>query len=1034
MAACPACGKENPEEARFCLACGSSLDAEPSPREVRKTVTILRCDVTGSTSLGEQLDPESLRRVMSRLFDEMGAVIESHGGTVEKFIGDAVMAVFGVPQAHEDDALRAVRAAAEMRDRMKTLNDELERDRGVRLALRTGVTTGEVVAGDPSTRQTFVTGDPANVAARLEQSAEPDEVLLGEQTYALVRSAVEAAPLPPLQVKGKAQPLQTWRLLRVLPGAEQIPRRFDTPMVGREHDLEELAKAFAAAKVERSCRLVTIVGEPGIGKSRLAAEFSASVSNQATVLRGRCLPYGAGITYWPLVEIVRSAAQGETRAHILELLVGEPDAELVADRVAAAVGARRATSTTEETFWATRKLVERLARDRPLVLIVDDLQWAEPTFFDLLEHLTYLVRSTPILLLCLARPELAEVRPRWPEPRLRLEPLSSSQSRTLVDQLAGRIVLDEGLQERIAKAAEGNPLFVEQMLAMVDGPVDELAVPATIQALLAARLDRLGAEERAVLDCAAVVGEEFWSGAVGALTRSDPSRTLLELVRVELIRPRESLLRGEDAYEFVHLLIRDAAYGSTPKETRAALHERLADWLHAKDEEQGVSHDEIVGYHLEQAHRYRTDLGPRDEEAIELAGRAGEHLGSAGHSAYLHGDTPAALSLLSRAAELLPAGEPRRFEILADLSTALLEVGDREHAADAISQLSESADPATAALGRVQHRLLKMQAGIDIPFVEEAALDAEAAIELLERANDHRGLARAWLLLGEVANTRDRRDEMGEGARRSAEHAHLAGDTRAEAEGIRLWGGALVYGPIPAPEGIAQLELVLARGDVNLMVEAAVVAPLAALKAMRGDFEAARRGIDRARQIQLELGLRLQLARLGFMSSRVERLAGNLEAAESELRQSLEALIEVGERGRSFMVALELAGVLSDLGRPQEALQALEYARVSPRIEEDHYWLLYEGKVLSALGDTSGGEHAASRAVELGAQSDDLAAMGDALLSLAAIRADTAGAAAARPLLDQAVEVFERKGDLVSAEKARALAGELTAEQPAERD
>jgi tetratricopeptide (TPR) repeat protein len=493
------------------------------------------------------------------------------------------------------------------------------------------------------------------------------------------------------------------------------------------------------------------------------------------------------------------------------------------------------------------------------------------------------------------------------------------------------------------------------------------------------------------------------------------------------------LLRGEDAYEFVHLLIRDAAYGSTPKETRADLHERLADWLHAKDEEQGVSHDEIVGYHLEQAHRYRTELGPRDAETLELAGRAGDHLAIAGHSAYLHGDTPAALSLLSRAAELLPAGEPRRFEILADLSTALLEVGDREQAADAISELSASADPATAALGRVQRRLLEMQAG-NISMTDQPERDAKAAIGLLERANDHRGLARAWLLLGEVANTRDRRDEMGEGARRSAEHAHLAGDNRAEAEGIRLWGGALVYGAIPAPEGIAQLERVLARGDLNLMVEAAVVAPLAALKAMRGDFEAARRHVGRARQIQLELGLRLQLARLGFMSSRVERLSGNLEGAEHELRQSLEALVEVGERGRSFMVALELAGTLSDLQRPQEAMQLLEYVRSSPWSEEDFYSLLHEGKVLWALGDVSGAERAASRAVELGRQNDDLSARGEALVSLAAIRAETAGPAAAEPLLHQAVEVFERKGDLVSAEKTRALAGELAAEQPAERD
>jgi class 3 adenylate cyclase len=421
------------------------VTAPPHPRDVRKTVTILRSDVTGSTSLGEQLDPEALRSVMNRLFDEMQGVVESHGGTVEKFIGDAVMAVFGVPQAHEDDALRAVRAAAEMRERLYTLNDELERHRGVRLALRTGITTGEVVAGDPATRQTFVTGDPANVAARLEQSAEPGEILLGDPTYVLVSSAVDAQPVPLLQVKGKSEPLRAWRLVDVLPGAEPIPRRFDTPMVGRQADLAQLEDVFAAVKAEGACRLATVLGEPGIGKSRLANEFSSRITDEATVLRGRCLPYGAGITYWPLVEIVRTAARGETRAHILELVAGEPEAQLIADRVAAAVGAGH-PGGTEETFWATRKLVERLARDRPLVLIVDDLQWAEATFFDLLEHLTYLVRSAPLLLLCVARPELAEVRPNWPGLRLRLAPLSSDEARRLLDELAGSSVLDDALR------------------------------------------------------------------------------------------------------------------------------------------------------------------------------------------------------------------------------------------------------------------------------------------------------------------------------------------------------------------------------------------------------------------------------------------------------------------------------------------------------------------------------------------------------------------------------------------------------------
>ena len=378
MLVCPRCSRENPQGARFCNACAAPL-SEEEPK-VRKTVSIVRCDVTGSTALGERLDAEALRGVMTRYFDEMRTVIERHGGTVEKFIGDAVMAVFGIPVLHEDDALRAVRAAAEMREALEKLNHELGRERGVGLQVRTGVMTGEVIASDPSTGHAFVTGDAANVAARLETSAQPGEILIGEPTHRLVSVAVEADPVEPLTVKGKAEPLRAWRLVAVRPDAQLLARRLDIPMVGRTRELADLLAVYERATDERRCEVVTIVGEPGIGKSRLSEELSRLVDDEASVLRGRCLPYGEGITYWPLIEMLRAAARSEDRAH----------ADLIAERVAAAVGAAEGGAPSEETFWAVRKLFERLARTRPLVLVIDDLQWAERTFQELLEHVAYL--------------------------------------------------------------------------------------------------------------------------------------------------------------------------------------------------------------------------------------------------------------------------------------------------------------------------------------------------------------------------------------------------------------------------------------------------------------------------------------------------------------------------------------------------------------------------------------------------------------------------------------------------------------------
>ena len=549
MPACGNCGYESDRAFTFCPRCGTESGAA-LPREQRKTVTVLFCDLTGSTALGETLDPERLRALLARYFDRMKAIVERHGGSVEKFIGDAVMAVFGVPALHEDDALRAVRAAAEMRDALPELG----------LQGRIGVTTGEVVTG---TEERLATGDAVNVAARLESAAQPGEVLIGQPTLALVRDAADVEPIEPLELKGKSDPVPAYRLL----GVHEVPERAGRGLfVGRDRELAMLREAGERVRADERCELITVVGDAGVGKSRLTAEALASID--ATVLRGRCPPYGEGITYWPVVEVLKQ----------LHVLPPEPAA---AEAVRSLLGQTEAATSADEIAWAFRKTLEHAAAERPLVVVFDDIQWGEEVFLDLIEHVALLSSGASVMLFCIARPELTERRPAWPV-SLRLEPLADGD----VDELIPERIIGE-LRDKIARASGGNPLFIEEMLAVARETDGQVVVPPTLQALLAARVDQLEAKERSVLERGAIEGEIFHRGAVQALAPEEAQVTsrLAALVRKELITPVAPLFSGDDGFRFRHILIRDAAYDALPKATRADLHERFASWL----EEEGPS-------------------------------------------------------------------------------------------------------------------------------------------------------------------------------------------------------------------------------------------------------------------------------------------------------------------------------------------------------------------------------------------------------------------------------------------------------------
>ena len=1024
--------------------------ARSSPAEARKTVTVVFSDVAESTRLGAELDPEAVRRVMSRYFETASRALERHGGTVEKFIGDAVMAVFGIPSVHEDDALRAVRAVVELRDAVEVLNRELEQERGVQLRLRMGVNTGEVVAGNPADGHTLVTGDTVNVAARLEQAAAPGEILIGEATRRLVHYAVRVEPIGPISLKGKEDGVLSWRLLDVFAESPAFARRLDSPLVGRRAELAQVQEAFEHTVQERTAYLFTVLGPAGIGKSRLASELGASLPEEvARVLTGRCLPYGDGITFWPLFEIVRELVgeDEDPRPAIARLVAGEEAADAIAERIAAALGRSHEAASAEETFWAVRKLFEVLAQERPLVVVFEDVHWAEPTFLDLVEHVADWSRDAPIFLLCLARPELLEMRPSWAGGKLGatsvlLRPLTDTESGVLIDHLQGAVALPVAARTKIAEAADGNPLFAEQMVAMVaeGGSVGEIEVPPTIQALLAARLDLLGPDERAVIERASVIGKRFWAAAVEGLldegARGKVAESLQLLVRKELIGPDRSIVPGQDGYRFHHLLIRDAAYGAIPKEARSDLHERFARLI---DEAAGAGVgevEEILGYHLEQAFNYRAELGPVDEHARTLAGMAAERLAAPGRRALARGDATAAAKLLRRAAALLPGDVSARAALLGELGASLVLAGELVEA-DAV--LTEAIE-ASAASG---NRRLELHAVLERVFlralrdpegVEELRRIVEQALPELEDLGDELGLAKAWRRIADVQWMTNRWSEQAQALKRALEHAQRAGDDREAAGALMRMPMSFYYGPMPVTEAMARAEALLERAQSSRVVQSTALVCLAGLQALAGDFEEARRLLAQGRAISDELGFKVWVAGFSLIAGDIEMLADDPAAAERELRRGSEALGAMRERGLLATVAAELASAVCAQGRYEEAERLTRVTEELARpldVAAQISWHIVRATSLAGRGELESAEALARDAVRAVEQTDDLNRQGRVLVALAEIVRSAGREADAVSLLERALELFERKGNVVAADKLRGVLAERGTRSPA---
>ncbi len=1024
----------------------------------RKVVTVLFCDVVGSTGLGEALDPESLRRLMERYFEEMKAVVDRHGGTTEKFIGDAIMATFGIPRAHEDDALRAVRAAAEMRDSLRLLNQEFERDWGVAILTRTGMNTGEVITGDVRAGTTFVTGDAVNVAARLEESAPPGEIYVGDATYRLIRGLVTAEPVAPFAVKGKTEPLTAWKLLAVGPGGRAWTGWLDSPLVGRDRELRKLRQSLQRMVDDRRCEAVTILGAAGIGKSRLAREFVSGLADRAAVVSGRCLPYGEGITFWPIVEVLRDAAgigeldsPQEARPKLGALLKEGGDSALIGDRLAALLGLSEATPGIQETFWAVRKLFEELAASGPLVVVFDDIHWGETTFLDLVEYLADWLHGVPVMLLCMARPELLETRGAWmtgkPNATLvPLMPLAGTETDRLIQNLLGGAPLAEEDRARIGDVAEGNPLFVEETLRML---IDEgmlqrrngslsltadlatLTIPPTIQALLATRIDMLDEAERVVIERASVIGRAFWWGAVSELIpeeqRDRVGTSLQSLIRKDLIRPDRSELREEDAFRFAHILVRDAAYRAIPKAGRAELHERFAHWLETRSRDRAGEYEEIVGYHLEQAYRALAELGPSSERTVALGRRAAQPLASAGRRAFARGDMPAAVNLLSRATSLAPAEDPQRTELLPDLTYALMQTGDFAGMQGALDDLKRAAaaagDPglqAHAAILDLWIRLFTQPEG----WADEAHREATRAISMFDAQGNERGLAKGWSLLGLFHMMKGRFATAGEAWENAAAHAAAAGDRREELEHL-AWVPIVEWcGPGTVEEGIRRCQEVLERAEGDRKAMSVALSTWGTFEAMRGQFEEARTLQDRARSILREVALPGWMGAITQNSGWAEILVGDPAAAERDLRWGVDTLRGIGELSWMSSTAAILAEALYEQGRLEDAEEFVRVSEESAGSEDTYSQSLLRGvraKILARQGRASEAEAVARQGVAIAGPTDFAFLQAWALISLGEVLEMAGKTDEASARLHEAVAICQRKGFTVGAQRARAV-------------
>ena len=836
------------------LAPGSATSGVPL---ARRPVTVLCVAVQVAPRSGVALDPETHGAVNEHVVSGLTAVLERHGGRLAASDSEHLMGVFGVTTLHEDDALRAVRASLEAREALTVEAGSLPLHYGARLVYRFGLATGEALVGGPG--PLGFAGDVGTRAVTLAEAAKPGEIIIGPQTQQLTAGAIETDSVGS----------DRFLLQSVHVGVRPLAVRLDAPLVGRDEEMRRLEAVYTRAIRDRVTMTVTVTGEAGLGKTRLVQEFAERVGGKAHVLTGRCLHYGEGITFRPLQEVIRQAGDGDSPESIKALLDGEPDAAAVTEQLHRALGpGNQGSAAAAEIFWAVRRFLEALAQHRPLLVVLEDLHWAEPTFLDLVESLGLQAGRSPIVVVCTARPELFDHRPAWAAEAdramsIHLTPLGEDPAQALLDSLSADHRITPATRARLIDTAGGNPLYLEQLavsLSEQSGRDIRPALPPTIQALLSARLQRLGPGTSSVLVRAAIVGKDFGEQEIRELlpaeARAPLSRNLQTLVAKGLVQ-RGPGRNPHEEYSFRHILIHEAAYRSIPKSLRAELHHRYADSLEGIFSYPFPGRSEILGYHLEQSVRYHNELWPADAQSAALSLRAAVYLDAAGRAAHTRGDDVAAVNLLDRAAALLPGDDPTLGRLYTSLGTALMETGQFEKAKATLDHAQRitaaNGDDLQHAHSRVEALLLHLNMN-----PKEAAIDIARALPELRREfetnQDDLGIGNTLQLEAALHWNHSRSGAAESAWLRAADHARKVNDRRQLADILAWLASAALWGPTPAPEGIKRCQEYLDEIGNHPIGKAQILLHLAGLYAMQDDFAAAQAALGAANSLLETLG------------------------------------------------------------------------------------------------------------------------------------------------------------------------------------
>jgi DNA-binding SARP family transcriptional activator len=1007
--------------------------AEPGLKraERRKVIALAVTDLV--PELGDaNADPEVVARLTERALELVEAAAGRHHGVVYRVAGGRIITAFGAAIAHEDDALRAARASLEAGASLGASQAAFEPASQARLQLRAGIEAGIAVVCRDASGALSISGSLMAAAERAVARAGPHEILVGPIARTLLEGIAQFQP----EANGGTRDGFV-RLKAVGAAAPSAARRHDANLVGRADELAELRGAVRRATRGRRCLLVTLLGEAGIGKSRLALEL-ASETTEARVAWGTCRSYGEAVTFAPLTDVVDALIGGEpTEAALAAYLrdEGGHGGEAAGALAGALVG--EASAPTEEVFRAVRRLLEVVARERPLVVVFDDIHWAEPTFLDLIEHIAEWSDEAPLLLLCLARPELLEERPSWGSGRVNgstilLTPLAEAESEALIDELAAGDELIGETKRRIAAFAGGNPFFVEQLLAVVHQEpkyARELHTPPSVAALLSARLDQLLEGERQLLQHAAVLGAEFAIDALRSLlpglSHQSLANALEPLIRRRLLRSLDTGPNEQDRYAFAHALIQESAYETLSKRQRAALHAQYAEWLEQDDSQTQAELDELIGHQLEQAFLCWHELGVQERG---LGDRAAARLLSAGRRSCDIGDTAKAISLLTRAARLFAQDAPSRADALAELGEALRDAGEfrraEETLEEALATAASTGDAAAEARALAVRWQIRLQTDTRVSL-QEATSAFESTIDRLEQLGHQRGLAKAWVSLAEVPYLRGQAAASEEALEHALVFARAAGDKRTEAIAMSWLIGTAAFGPTAVPAAIQRCQDILAQTNGADRVAAAALRAMAWLNAMIGHFEDAWLYVERDRAILRDLGLRILASSSALIAGQVGLLAGEPHRAESELRAGYETLAEIGDHNGLATVAAGLAEALLAQSRDEEALAVASRARDCATPDDVPAQIGWRGPTATALarrGQQQEGERLVREAVELAEQTDFLDLHAGVLLNLAEVLSLGGNAPEAASAARAAATLYQSKGNVVALARARATA------------